>query len=128
MSNHLQDAGIPVLTEIISTPAAAPKPAMPVQREAATAATAVKAPVAPAWDEHEWNRMEREIRERVLYQVLERVDFMLEQRVRDSLADALQIAVERLASDIKAGLQHAIKDTVTQAVRQEIANLHDTKK
>ena len=125
MSNHLQDAGIPVLTEIIPTPAAAPKLAIPVQREAAPA---VPVPAAPAWDEHEWNRMEREIRERVLYQILERVDFMLEQRVRDSLADALQIAVERLASDIKTGLQHAIKDTVTQVVSQEIANLHDTKK
>ncbi len=125
MSNHLQDAGIPVLTEIIPTPAAAPKPAIPVQREAAPA---VPVPAAPAWDEHEWSRMEREIRERVLYQILERVDFMLEQRVRDSLADALQIAVERLASDIKTGLQHAIKDTVTQVVSQEIANLQDTKK
>jgi len=87
-----------------------------------------KAPDAPAWDDEEWDRMEREIRERVLQQVLDRIDFVLEQRVRDSLADVLQTAVEGLAGEIKDGLHHTIKDVVTRAVAQEISRLQSSKK
>lgn len=76
----------------------------------------------------EWQRLESEIRERVLHQILERIDFVLEQRVRDSLADVLQTAVEGLASEIKGGLQASIRDVVARAVNNEIAKLKSEKK
>jgi hypothetical protein len=132
MSNYTPDAGIPVLTEIIP----APQPVL-----AATVATATvpavteKASVVsldasadPVRNEEQWNRLEREVTERVLYQVLERIDFVLEQRVRDNLADVLQTAVERLAADIKSGLEQSLKEIVTRAVTQEITRLQTEKK
>jgi len=122
MSSSTSDAGIPLLTEII------PGPAPAETRHAAPAAVkdedgAPATRVANVLDEEEWKRLEREIRERVLQQIIERVDVILEQRVRDSLADVLQTAVEGLASDIRSGLHVSIRDAVTRAVTQEIARL-----
>jgi hypothetical protein len=135
MNNSTLDAGIPVLTEII------PAPQLDLQADVPDAGSpelavmpapdndaALRARAATDWDDEKWDRMEREIRERVLHQVLERIDFVLEQRVRDSLADVLQTAVERLASEIGSGLHQTVKEVVTRAVSQEIAKLQTAKK
>lgn len=127
------DAGIPVLTEIIPAPqpgaAAENKHFEPApEPEEIEGVATLEARAASEWDDEKWNRMEREIRARILQQVLERIDFVLEQRVRDSLADVLQIAVEGLAADIKDGLQRTVKDIVTRAVAQEITKLQSSKK
>jgi hypothetical protein len=132
MSNYTPDAGIPVLTEII--PAPQPVLAATVATATAPAVTEKAAVVSldasadPVRNEEQWNRLEREVTERVLYQVLERIDFVLEQRVRDNLADVLQTAVERLAADIKSGLEQSLKEIVTRAVTQEITRLQTEKK
>lgn len=165
MSNSPQDAGIPVLTEIIPLPAApapsaqqsrtdagaepgaeiagsaASLPADPLQEahpaQAAESAESSEPAAAPQFtlpslsrqeEEARWEKLEREVRERVLYQLMERIDFVLEQRVRDSLADVLQIAVEKLATEIKGGLRETVKEVVTRAVAQEITKLQATKK
>jgi hypothetical protein len=131
MSNSPQDAGIPVLTEIIPVPAA---PAQGrAQEEPAHEAGPVSVPLgvpprSPAEEQERWEKLEREVRERVLYQLLERIDFVLEQRVRDSLADVLQTAVVKLAAEIQGGLHETMKDVVTRAVAQEITKLQATKK
>jgi precorrin-4 methylase len=134
MSNYTPDAGIPVLTEIIpasqpvsgagATVAAATMPAVTEK----AAVVSLDAGAVPVRNEEQWNRLEREVTERVLYQVLERIDFVLEQRVRDNLADVLQTAVERLATDIKSGLEQSLKEIVTRAVTQEITRLQSEKK
>lgn len=135
MSNPNLDAGIPVLTEVI-----------PVSHEETEARQEAPVPIAQPpeiaepvpvptlleraaleWDDDKWDLMEREIRERVLYQVMEQINDALEQRVRDSLADVLQIAVEGLASELKGGLRHTIQDVVTRAVAQEISKLQSSK-
>jgi hypothetical protein len=135
MNNPTLDAGIPVLTEIIPAPQAAEiaaptssTPPEPAIVSLSDNIAALSARVAADWDDEKWDWMEREVRERVLQQVLERIDFVLEQRVRDSLADVLQTAVERLASEIKSGLHQTVKEVVTRAVSQEITKLQTTKK
>jgi hypothetical protein len=141
MSNPTMDAGIPVLTEIIpATPPSASAPATPAPMPMPTAtpapaaarlqdeAVSLQKRAVDEWDEEKWNRLEREIRERILHQVLERIDFVLEERVRDSLADVLQTAVERLASEIKSGLHATMNEVVTRAVAHEISRLQATKK
>jgi len=135
MNNSTLDAGIPVLTEIIPAPqldlqaaaAGTDSPDLPVM-PAPDNGAALRARAATDWDDEKWDRMEREIRERVLHQVLERIDFVLEQRVRDSLADVLQTAVEHLSSEIRSGLHQTMKEVVTRAVSQEITKLQTTKK
>jgi hypothetical protein len=127
MSNSPLDAGIPLLTEIIDPPAghtvnrppANPEPASPEPPAAFSPAVL---------DDAAWDRMELEVRERVLQQLLERVDFVLEQRVRDSLADVLQTAVEQLATDIKGGLHHSLRELVTRTVAEEISKLQADEK
>lgn len=132
MSSTTPDAGIPLLTEVIPGPAPAD-----IKRAVTPQATvdAVKddistleARASAILEEEEWDRLEREIRERVLYQIIERIDFVLEQRVRDSLADVLQTAVEGLAADIKSGLHVSMRDVVTRAVTHEITKLKSAKK
>lgn len=133
-SQSNMDAGIPVLTEVILIPSEADLPEIvtPPAMAAAAALPHERAIVHDAPDtvtcsDAQWERLEREIREVVLQQVLERIDVAMEQRVRDSLADALQTAVDNLAADIKVGLHYAIRDVVTQAVTQEIAKLQSGK-
>ena len=120
------DAGIPMLTEIISPAAPAPQPlhAPPAPAEPEP----LGARAAREWDEESWNRLEQELRERILHQVLKRIDFVLEQRVRDSLADVLQLAVSGLAAEIREGLHATVKDVVIRAVAQEITKLQALKK
>ncbi|WP_420475877.1 hypothetical protein [Noviherbaspirillum sp. ST9] len=132
MSSTTSDAGIPLLTEVIPGPAPADS-----KHAVTTQATiegvkedisTLEARAAAILEEEEWDRLEREIRERVLYQIIERIDFVLEQRVRDSLADVLQTAVEGLAADIKGGLHASMRDVVTRAVTHEITKLKSAKK
>jgi hypothetical protein len=126
MSTTISDAGIPLLTEVIPASAETKRSAIPspgtlevVKIE--TAALEVRA--AAMLEEEEWDRLEREVRERVLLQIIENIDLILEQRVRDSLADVLQTSVERLASEIKSGLRVSVGDMITRAVTNEIAKL-----
>lgn len=74
----------------------------------------------------EWAQLEQTVRENVLRQVLSRVDFVLEHRVSDSLADVLQTAVDRLADEIRAGLRQSIEEVVTRALAQEISKIKST--
>jgi hypothetical protein len=146
MSNPSFDNGIPELTEVIpatsattsttatppaprATPAASPTPTTPqpvLTRPAARLEPSKQAPLASLTDE-EWRRLESEIRERISLQLLGRVDYVLEQRVRDSLADVLQTAVEGLSEQIKLGLHDTLKDVISRAVSQEITHLKTTK-
>lgn len=71
----------------------------------------------------EWKELEQTVRENVLRQVLSRVDFVLEHRVSDSLAEVLQTAVDRLADDIRVGLRNSIEEVVTRAVTQELSKI-----
>jgi hypothetical protein len=129
MTNPL-DAGIPVLTEIIEAPQQAPSalnasvpapgiPSRPTGQPVSSAST--------PWDEALWQEAEHDMRERVLLQVMQGIDRGLEQRVRDGLADVLQIAVERLAQEIRQGLHQSVKELVSQAVAAEIRSLKNNK-
>ncbi len=133
MSNSSsQDFGIPVLTEVI------PTPPRPVHAEPAIEAVADTAPLATdtkaidaamhqpidSWLDEEWTRMEQKISERVLTQLLERIEPVLEQRIRDSLAQVMQVAAEGIRQDFHQTLADAISD----AVAQEVDKIHFSKK
>lgn len=113
MSNQI-DTSIPVLTEIIP-------PDSFIQTENTPEIAAYQDPGASVISAEEWQQLEHTVHENVLRQVLSRVDFVLEHRVRDSLADVLQTAVESLAVEIRAGLHKTMQDVISRAVAQEIA-------
>jgi predicted transcriptional regulator len=70
-----------------------------------------------------WQELELTLKENILRQVLARVDFILEHKIRDSLAEVLQNSVDKLANDIQLGLKNSLEDVVTRAVSQEIAKI-----
>ncbi len=121
------NSSIPVLTEIIF-------PAMAVAESSDTNPTgnvvdsiAVIADDTGKISDEQWQRLEQSMHENVLRQVLARVDFVLEHRVRDSLADVLQTAVDTLAIEIRAGLRKTMEEVVTRAITQEISKVKVSK-
>ncbi|MFZ6848299.1 hypothetical protein [Undibacterium sp. RuRC25W] len=127
--NTQLDASIPVLTEII-TPDTLTTIVEEIQSEHIGDITSeIKQPATQqgSISEEEWQLLEQTLRENVLKHVLTRVDFVLEHRVRDSLADVLQTAVEKLANEIRMGLKNSLEEVVTRAVTQEIAKVKTSK-
>jgi hypothetical protein len=109
------DAGIPVLTEVVSTPLSAAAPAQ------------APLPATGALDAAEWEALEHRLNERILQQLTSRVDFMLEQRVRDSMAAVLTHVLHDVTTELREGLHDTIGKIVTRAVQQEIADLQARK-
>lgn len=125
---------------IAHPPADMAKPAAPAVVPAAVAAPKPAAPAIapePDWPEittlsaipsDEWQRLENDIRQRISRQVLERIDFVLDHRLRSSIATVVDQAMDGLATEIKRGLHETLEETVSRAVTQEIARLNPLKK
>lgn len=128
--NNTLDTSIPILTEVISMkPEPSPQTlSANVPAIMAENAAGMELPITPSLSNDEWDMLERNISERVLRQVLGRIDFVLEHRVRDSLADALQLAVAAVSIEIRRGLQQTLEDVISHAVSQEITKLQSTNK
>lgn len=125
------DTSIPVLTEVIEDVFAA-EPAAPSgapQAEAPRDALArFDSQAHSEWSAADWDTLERRLSERILRQLQSRVDFVLEQRIKDSMADVLQHALAGLTGEIRTGLQQTIEKIVARAVTQELAHLQTYKK
>ena len=131
------ESGIPVLTEVLQTVVygvdvperrLSAHPGVTVAANAEMTAMALPDASAGAstvspLDAASIARIEDEVSERVLQRLLEQIDLMLEERIRDSLADTLQTAVDDLACQLRHGLKQAMETTLASAVRQELQNL-----
>ncbi len=132
--NPAFDASIPVLTEVFNDkadkPASAPAPASAARPEVAQDPVSIhlERRAVDTWTEPEWNLLERRLSERILHQLQGRVDFVLEQRVRDSMEEALNKALDGFTSELRVGLQGTIEKIVARAVSQELAHLQALKK
>ena len=129
------DASIPVLTEVLKAEplgdallpgeaaASAAAAATPAQRAAQLEADAVD-----GWSEAEWAMMEHRLSVRIMHQLQSRVDFVLEQRIKDSMAEVLSHALHDLTNEIRIGLHDTIEKIVARAVSQELTHLQAQKK
>lgn len=138
------DASIPVLTEVVtdeaSPPAAneSPLPEKAMAEESALAPVIVdsidSAPGADLgeqmerraidrWSGEQWSVMERRVTNRILQQLQGRVDFVLEQRLREGIHEAVERVLGGLADELRLGLQDTLGEVVSRAVSQEIAHL-----
>jgi hypothetical protein len=128
------DASIPVLTEVVAdTPPASadaaphdvPEAAAPSDRAPTVAAApaTLEERAAATLGEDDWDALELRLCERIVHQLQGRVDFVLQQRVRDSISDVLQTALAGLTEEIRGGLEQTIEQIVTRAVAQELAHL-----
>lgn len=138
------DASIPVLTEVVTdeaSPPAANESALPekaVPEESAppplVADGTGSAPGADLgeqmerraidrWSGEQWSVMERRVTNRILQQLQGRVDFVLEQRLREGIHEAVERVLGGLADELRLGLQDTLGEVVSRAVSQEIAHL-----
>lgn len=83
--------------------------------------------VPSPWKDSELGDLEKDLRERITRQVLGRIDFVLDHRVRNTLTDVVDSAIDSLAAEIKRGLHDTLTDIVARAVAQEISRLQTTK-
>lgn len=128
------DASIPVLTEVLKTEQPGEDP---LPTDAATAgraptraeiAAALEAEAVEDWTEAEWAMMEHRLAERIMHKLQSRVDFVLEQRIKDSMAEVLTHALHGLTNEIRIGLHDTIEKIVARAVSQELVHLQAQKK
>ena len=110
------DESIPVLTEVVAETAPAPE---------ASPAGAVPAPARPPreLDDDAWRALEERLVARVLDRLQDRVELVLEEQVRSSMAPVLDHVVTRLATELRDGLQLTVEQVVARAVAQELAHL-----
>ncbi|MEO7496696.1 MAG: hypothetical protein ABIT83_09395 [Massilia sp.] len=120
------DASIPLLTEVFQEKVDAGVGSVPAPQDETSADLEARA--VASWTEPEWNLLERRLSERILQQLQGRVDFVLEQRLRDSMEAVMQRTLDGLTEEIGKGLQQTIEQVVLRAVAQEIAHLQTLKK
>ncbi len=120
------DASIPVLTEVFQDQPVRLGPQGAADGSAQRGGQALPDAVAAGTDP-DMEALERRLCERILQQLQGRVDFVLEQRVRDSMEEALQHAMAGLTDGIRLSLQQTIEKIVVRAVAQELAHLHTLK-
>lgn len=122
------DPSIPVLTEVFQDqPVRQELPPQVGDAAGAGADAGLEARAIAEWSEPEWSLLERRLSERILHQLQGRVDFVLEQRLRDSMEEALQHAMAGLTEQIRQSLQQTIEKIVARAVAQELAHLQTLK-
>jgi hypothetical protein len=126
-------APVPAPISRPSPPAAAAAPAAPSYvQQPVTVPTPISAPkavpaaaappVAP-----DWEALATEVRERVLRDLHERVDYGLEARIIETASAGLQLALRDMAEQLHQSLQQTMRELVTSAVAQEIARIRKEK-
>lgn len=125
------DSTIPVLTEVISLNAAQhatlqPEPVTDVKEEPNQRQLHPSSPYSPD-QEQLLAQLEKTLHEKVLNQLLTRVDFVLEHRIRDGLAEVLQSATDELAQNIRQGLAKSLDEIIHRAITQEISKILSVK-
>lgn len=128
------DASIPVLTEVLKAeplgdellPGEAASGRSTLSKRAEMAAQ-LEADAIDNWSDAEWAMMEHRLSERIMHQLQSRVDFVLEQRIKDSMAEVLSHALHGLTNEIRIGLHDTIEKIVARAVSQELTHLQAKK-
>lgn len=132
------DASIPVLTEVLKAEplGEALLPGEVASEAAAAAPSSTRAEIAArleadaidGWSDAEWSMLEHRLSERIMGKLQSRVDFVLEQRIKDSMAEVLTHALHGLTNEIRIGLHDTIEKIVARAVLQELTHLQAQKK
>lgn len=78
-------------------------------------------------NDEDWSRLEADLRQRISKQVLSRIDFVLDHRIRSSITEVVDAAIDGLAADIKRGLHQTLEEIIARAVSQEIARIQSSK-
>jgi len=116
------DSNIPVLTEVISK-----NNATNVIHNAPEEVSQTQAAPTIFWTEQSLDEFKKTLHENVLRQMLTRIEFVLEHRIKDSLATVLETAVDDLAKNIRQGLNTSLEELIQRTISQEISKLQSLK-
>ena len=126
------DASIPVLTEVLKAEPLGdgllPGETAGAPSTRAETAARLEADAVDGWTDAEWAMLEHRLSERIMGKLQSRVDFVLEQRIKDSMAEVLTHALHGLTNEIRIGLHDTIEKIVARAVAQELTHLQAQKK
>ncbi len=85
-------------------------------------------PSPPAISDGQWDALEHQISQRVLSQLQTRIDFVLEQQVKECLSNVLQLAADGVLAELRRSLNSTLEEMISSAVGQEIAPLKTDQK
>ncbi|HWW69694.1 MAG TPA: hypothetical protein VN089_07130 [Duganella sp.] len=122
------DASIPVLTEVLKAEPLGDDLLPGAATTRAEMAARLEADAVDGWTDAEWAMLEHRLSERIMGKLQSRVDFVLEQRIKDSMAEVLTHALHGLTNEIRIGLHDTIEKIVARAVSQELTHLQAQKK
>lgn len=125
MHSTSSDNNIPLLTEVISAPVATPAP--PLMEQFAPAPGYATAPGHIAPTPEQLQQISQDVRESVLQQLLGHVDTVLHQHLQDHLAVVLDNMADILKTRVRASLEQALEESVTQALAEEMAKFENSK-
>lgn len=118
----------PAMPAIPVTSAAPPAPAMPASRYP-LAETVLPNPAdeeepepGPELDAAAWAQVQMQAEERLVQRLLERVDGVLDQRLRESIAQVVQEQTRSLTLRLQEELESVLRQTVQEALAQERAS------
>ena len=128
-----RDRDIPVLTDVLHERKVAPPTTPPAAKAAAPARTrepgvsaqgaapARKQPSSP--EAVVWDGLEERIKERILQQVAQRMDVVLDDRISQHVGAVLEQIARLLADEIKYDMKHTLDAIVTHCITTELDNL-----
>lgn len=107
---------LPVLGEVVTSPAAEPLTQTQPRPSSQTASAPPQPDAPPAVSE-------AQLAHRVLSDVQKQIDSMLEFRLKEAMAPLLARHTEAIARDLRDELNRTLKDVVARSVAQELAKL-----
>lgn len=126
MNYSSREAGIPILTEIISASSAAtPAPGIPAEADDADHRVHTRGEAVPDsgldWDTDKLHTLTNSVRESVLRQLQEQLNDGFNERIRVRVALALQAAVNGIVVEIKNDLLRELADLAAVAARDSVS-------
>jgi len=116
------DSNIPVLTEVISIDNAEETTSKAQEEGSPTQAVSTNLLTEQSLEE-----LKKTLHENVLRQMMTRVDFVLEHRIKDSLVAVLDTAMDDLAKNIRQGLNASLEELIYRTISQEISKVQSLK-
>jgi hypothetical protein len=124
MNELAKNPGIPVLTDILHSPEKKRTP-VPIKTPAP-----VKSPVPAkaSLDKLPWSELEERLTGRIRKQVIERMDFVLDDNLSQHVSSVLEQVVTLLADEIRHDMQKTLEVIVTHAISAELQQMKSQRK
>lgn len=119
MNELAKNPSIPVLTDILHSPDKKRTP-VPVKSPAPAKSSV---PAKASLDKLPWNELEERLTGRIRKQVVERLDFVLDDNLSQHVSSVLEQVVTLLADEIKHDMQKTLEVIVTHAISAELQQM-----